>query len=499
MSSQRKNILVILTDQQRLDSLGVYGSGLCNTPVVDALAQRGVSFTNAYTPVTVCSPARASILSGLYPHQHGVTRNGADFDLQCPTVASALLAQEYRLGYSGKWHVDDTYGPTHFGFDANDWLGYSHPAGGLYMRSFARSCRYPVNHYVEYLQARGLAMPELQDAVYYPANDNFEIYARQLGPVDASFEHYVADETIELLERFAQRSQSDGRPFFVWSNFWGPHDPYILPEPFFSMFTGADVTLNPSMQETWHNKPWVQRMMSSNYWGIEDMDASVWREAVAKYAGYCALLDWETGRILERLNALGILDDTIVVFTTDHGSMVGHHKLIDKGPYPYDDIQRIPFVIAGPGIAKGEVNDEFVYLHDLAPTLLELAGAEPCACSNAQSLAPALSGRTLATPRDDVYMVRHHHPFPYEQRWVRSSRYKYAFNAFDIDELYDLQADPNEMINLIDEPGMVSVRQEMTDRMWEHIVALRDPIAQCFSVWARGKRPERSRAARQGR
>jgi len=497
---KRPNILLVLTDQQRMDSLGAYGASLSDTPHVDALAERGVVFRQAYTPCTVCSPARASLFTGRYPHEHGVTRNGAHLDLSLPTIAQPLMDAGYRLGYTGKWHVDDVYGPTHFGFEANDWLGYSHPAGGVYMRSFARSCKYPVNHYLEYLKERGIAQPELEDAVYYPAMDSFEIYARQTGPVEASFEHYVAEEAIGLAERFAQRAEEDERPFFIWANFWGPHDPYILPEPFYSRFNGEDVQLSDSMQEEWHHKPWVQRMMSSNYWGVEDMDESIWREAVAKYAGYCALLDWETGRMINRLDELGVLDNTIVVYTSDHGSMVGHHKLTDKGPYPYDDIQRIPLIVAGPGVSGGQECNDFAYLHDLAPTFLQIAAAEPIHCTAAQSLIPALVGDAMPQERSDVYMTRHHHPYAYEQRWLRTRRFKYAFNAFDVDELYDLENDPEEMVNRIDDPSFRAVRDQLVQTMWERIVDTRDPIADCFGAWARRKRPSaEERAQLRGR
>ena len=209
------------------------------------------------------------------------------------------------------------------------------------------------------------------------------------------------------------------------------------------MFTKDDVPeLSPSMEETWENKPWVQKRMSTHFWGVEDMDADTWREAVAKYAGYCAFLDWQTGRLIQQLEVLGLRNDTVIIYTTDHGSMVGHHKLIDKGPYPYDDIQRIPLIVAGPDVAAGQTSDEFVYLHDLTPTILERGGAEPFPCSNAQSLVPVLEGGTLPESRDDVYMTRHHHPYPCEQRFVRTKRYKFAFNLLDTDELYDLAWKP---------------------------------------------------------
>ncbi len=489
MAHKPKNILFILTDQQRLDSMGAYGAALAQTPVVDSLAERGMRFSQAYTPCTVCSPARASVFSGLYPHQHGVTRNSADFRLEAPNLARALHQAGYRLGYTGKWHIDDVYGPTHFGFEAKDWLGYSHPAGDLYMRSFRHSCKYPVNHYLEYLRAHNLEVPHLEDVVYFPANPNFEIYARQSGPVEASFEHYVAEETLDLIERFSQRAARDARPFFIWANFWGPHDPYILPEPYFSMFTRKDVpSLSPSLQETWAHKPWVQRQMSTHYWGTESLDEATWREAVAKYAGYCALLDWETGRLIAKLEALGLLEDTIIIYTTDHGSMVGHHKLIDKGPYPYDDIQHIPLVIAGPDIPRGTSCDDFVYLHDLTPTILDWGHTDPFPTSNAQSLVPLMQGNRLPCPRDDVYMVRHHHPLPCEQRFVRTRRYKYAYNALDVDELYDLELDPDEMTNRIDDPTYAGVVDEMRERMWQHMKTLRDPIRGHFNTFAAARK-----------
>ena len=488
MSPTRPNILLIMSDQQRLDSIGAYGSALANTPALDALSARGVRFSQAYTPCTVCSPARASVFTGLYPHQHGVTANGGVLNPGLPNLAGSLLKEGYRLGYAGKWHVDDVFGPSHFGFHANDWMGYAHPAGGVYMQSFTNSWKNANNYYVEYLYDRGLEMPELEEAIFRPANHGFEIYARQTGPVEANYEHYVAEETINLLERFGQHNSREDRPFFIWANYWGPHNPYILPEPFFSMYTGDDVELSPSMRETWANKPWIQRAISMHYQGVGIFDEAVWREIVAKYAGYCAYLDYETGRILEKLEALGLAENTIVAYTCDHGSMVGHHRLIDKGPEPYDDIVRIPFLVAGPGVVQGGVCEEFVYLHDLTPTILDQSGAAPFPCANVQSLTPVLAGGSLAEPRDDVYMTRHHHPHAYEQRFLRTERYKFAFSAFDTDELYDLENDPDEMVNLISDPAYKGVRDEMVERLRGHIVAQKDPILGCYRQWT--KEPE---------
>jgi arylsulfatase A-like enzyme len=482
-ATSQPNILLIVTDQQRVDSLGCYGGALAQTPVADALAARGVRFTQCYTPSSVCSPARASLFTGLYAHQHGVKANSDPLDRSLPNLASALLPAGYRLGYAGKWHIDDLYGPTHFGFDAKDWLGYAHPAGGVYMRSFRGSWKQPANHYVEYLWDRGLDIPTLDEILYRPSSQaSFEIYARQSGPVEANYEHYVAEESIDLVRRFARYGQQDGKPFFIWANFWGPHNPYILPEPYFSMFDPAAIELSPSMREDFVGKPYIQRAMSYQYQGVGLFDDDTWRQMIAKYAGYCALIDFEIGRMVDSLAEAGVLENTLVVLTADHGSMVGHHRMIDKGPHPYDDIQRIPLLIAGPSVAAGQVCDEFTYLHDLTPTILDWAGATPVAGANVQSLVPVLQGGTLATARDDIYMTRHEHPYLYEQRFVRTARYKYAFNSFDIDELYDLARDPDEMENRFDDPTYAPVRAEMIERMRRHIERQRDPIRPCFNT-----------------
>jgi arylsulfatase A-like enzyme len=161
--------------------------------------------------------------------------------------------------------------------------------------------------------------------------------------------------------------------------------------------------------------------------------------------------------------------------------------LIDKGPYPYDDIQRIPLVISGPGVRAGR-SEDFVYLHDLTPTILDWAGAEAFPTSNAQRLQPLLVGEELAEPRDDVYMTRHHHPMPCEQRFVRTRRYKYAFNALDVDELYDLAEDPDEMVNRIDDPAYAAVKDEMLARMWRHMTSLRDPMRGHFNTFSANRR-----------
>jgi arylsulfatase A-like enzyme len=324
----------------------------------------------------------------------------------------------------------------------------------------------------------------LEETVYFPANPNFEIYARQTGSVEASFEHYVTEEALDLLDGFVHRAEQDEKPFFMWVNFWGPHDPYILPEPYFSMFSPEDVDLSPSQNEKWLDKPWIQQRMSTHFWGTSDLDEQTWKQAVAKYAGYCALLDWETGRMIDKLEQLGVLEDTIIIYTTDHGSMVGHHQLIDKGPYPYDDIQHIPMIIAGPDVQQGQVRDEFVYLHDITPTILEWAGGPTFPCSNAQNLKPLLAGGDMSKPRADVYMTRHHHPINCEQRFLRTKRYKYAYNALDIDELYDLENDPDEMTNLINDPQYRDVVSDLQERMWTHMRELHDPIAGGFNMFA---------------
>ena len=483
-SEKRPNILLILTDQHRYDTLGCYGAPTCRTPHLDALAARGVRFDAAYTPTSPCSPARAALFTGLYPHHNHVLANDYVLNPDVPNLALALGGAGYNLGYAGKWHVDRDKLPSDYGFVGKDFPGYGYPPGGGVIEGLRfGGRREPLPHYPEYLAKHGYAPPRVLEA-YYGDNAgklNQEMYALQTGTVETTFEYMVSEFTIELLRQFAQGARQ-GKPFFIWTNFWGPHTPCLLPEPYYSMYDPTTIPEEPSFTETWDRKPRVQALYE-RFWGLSGGGWRSWREIVARYWGYVTMLDDLVGRILGELSRLGLAEDTLVVFTTDHGDMMGAHRLIEKGPFTYEQCYRLPMIAAHPACeAPGSVCDEFVYLHDLFPTFLEMAGVTPPDVPDSQSILANILGRDEPTGRDSIYSAFFSQIFPFEQRMVRTRTHKFVYNRSDFGELYDLVQDPWELRNIADLPETHDIQEILMDKMREHMVRLGDPILRPFDM-----------------
>jgi len=224
------NILLILTDQQRWDTLGCYGAPQCKTPHIDSLAQRGVKFNNAFPLIIPCAPSRAALFTGRYGHVTGVESNGGTLDQSLPNFATELPKAGYKLGYAGKWHVDRDKDPSDWGFRCKrDFPGYGYPATNLNMpgmKSGPREDMLVSRNYKDYLDEKGLEPPELLEAFYAqgnPGQRGRELHGLHAGSIDHNFEAMVADETVELLRTFSQADE----PFFIWSNF-GDRTAHVL-------------------------------------------------------------------------------------------------------------------------------------------------------------------------------------------------------------------------------------------------------------------------------
>ncbi len=482
------NILLILTDQHRYDTLSCYGAEICRTPHIDRLAARGVRFDRAYTSTVPCSPSRAALFTGVYPHKNHVLVNNEVLNPDIPNLASELRQAGYALGYAGKWHVDDPKVATDYGFEGKDFPGYGYPIyqGMLEGFRFGPRAGSPgaTDHYERYLNSHGYPIPEILETHYgdNPGKQGQEMYALHSGGLAASFENMVAEDTIALLQTMKEGQEREGTPFFVWANFWGPHTPCLLPEPYYSMYDPAAIPVDPSFNETWEGKPFVQQLVE-RYWGLSEGGWHRWREIVARYWGYVTMIDDLVGRILDVLETLGCADNTLVVFSTDHGDNMGAHRLIEKGPFAYEQCYRLPLVAAHPDCEDpGSVCDEFVYLQDLYPTFLEMAGRPLPQEPDTASILAQLKGRTTSAERDSIYAQFFAQLFRYEQRILRTRTHKLVYNHADIGELYDLVNDPWELHNLIDRAEMRSVQEALLTRMREHMVRLEDPILRDFDA-----------------
>jgi arylsulfatase A-like enzyme len=459
MPAAPDNVLFVFTDQQRQDSLGCYG-GAPDTPHLDALAESGTRFDRGYTPTAICSPARAAVVSGMRPHRNGVTRNvgeDADVDLheRCPCYPGLLRAAGYNVGLAGKWHVGD---PHDFGFDGPHLPGWFYPREN--------------EAYLEYLDERDLP-PLTASAVSerFPELEGAQAGARDDRPVEASFTSFVTETALDALEDYAADYREDDRPFYQSVHYFGPHNPFYLPEPYWSMYDPGDVELSESaVKETFANKPRSHRHQHCVS-GLQDIPLADWRRIVARYRGWVTFIDDEIGRLLDALDAAGVREDTLIVFAADHGSFLTRHKMHDKGPAMYEDIYNVPFIVAGldgprtETDVQAEAEDRFVSLLDLAPTFLETAGVDVPAAYDGRSLFDLARDGTAW--REVVRAEFHGHQYPYEQRMLRDERYKLVINQEDTAELYDLDADPNELDNRIGDPTYGRVAERLHSRLRE--------------------------------
>ncbi len=470
MAEKRPNIMLILTDQQRRDSLGCYGSRVCRTPACDRVASEGVRFEHAYTNSAICTAVRASLLTGLEPHAHGMLANfernvGYPWELPEGLIPFSRYLNEvgYRCGVVGKWHLGLHKGPEEYGFEGTHFPGWDAPK------------QHP--EYEAYLEEHALPRWSVRDEMHgtFPnGKPSISIGGIYEGPVEGTYPYFLAERTIARLREYAQGYHDEGQPFFLRTDFFGPHLPYFIPQEYADLYNPSLVERHPSMQDTFEGKPQVHRSYSQ-HWAFDTYPWETWQKLVAMFWGYVTLIDEQIGRILAAMDDLGLTEHTALFFSTDHGGFVGNHRLSDKGPMMYDDIYRIPMLARWPGHTQpGSATSAMVTLMDLMPTFLEIAGAEVPEHVTGRSVVPLLTGGVPADWPDAVFLQFHGHHFPYPQRGIRTERYKLVINPPDVNELYDLQEDPFELRNVYDAPGYAAVRQELTQRLYQHLVASGD-------------------------
>jgi arylsulfatase A-like enzyme len=458
------NIVMVVADQERSDVLGCYGSRICRTPNLDRLAAEGVRFETCLAPTAICSPSRASLLTGRYPHGHGILNNTHEADALrlelpegMPTYSQLLHDAGYRLGYVGKWHVG-RYGPRHHGFD---------DLGSV-----------PEDAAAEIDQESIGADTEAIDPIYahYPRG-RLLVAGIDPRPPDATESHADASAAIELLERYAALEQ----PFFMRLDFEGPHHPYLPPQPYADLYDPAAIPPWPNFDEDASRKPAAQARLLEQR-GVVGWTWADWAPVVARYFGFETFIDAEIGRVLDALEGLSLSESTVVIHTADHGDMTGSHGgQFNKGPLGYDEIYRIPLIARGPGIEAGGVRRAPVASLALMPTILELAGVPIPDGLHAESLVPRLRD-TAADPDDDAAFAEYHGEEwgLYSMRIARTRDAKYVYAPHGTDELYDLTNDPHERQNVAAEPANADLLAQMRDRLRDWMVRTDDPLA----LWA---------------
>ena len=469
-----------MTDQQRFDDLGLYGLTPVQTPNLDALAASGMRFDRAYSCCALCSPARASMLTGKYPHSHRMWNNNdmmqwavRELPDDVELIVEPLKAAGYRCGYAGKWHCGHDKVPSTYGFEGMDVPDY-----GVLSNT---------REYEDYLRRTGLGPPQRREEAWITTPDYSAIAGTTAGDIRAVPTYFLSEYAVDMLERFAA---DRARPWFIFLSYWSPHPAYFPPEEYAEMIDPREVRLWGNFRDTLEGKPPNQRRYRESYHRTLELDDESWKLVLARAFAQVSFLDSQVGRVLGALEKLGVAEETAVFFGTDHGDMRGGHgKFLDKDAYMYEEIYHIPQIVRWPGVTTpGSVSRELVLNMDLAPTALEIAGLAPPEGCEARSLVPLLRGAGSASGGaasrgggaawpDDLMCEFHGHRFLCSVRMIRWDRYKYVLNLSSFDELYDLEADPWELDNRIGDPSMKGVLSEGRRRLLNWIERTGDDIA----------------------
>jgi arylsulfatase A-like enzyme len=473
-ASEPINLLFIMTDQQRFDAMSCAGNDVLETPNMDRLAREGVRFSNAYSNCPVCVPARAVILTGHSIESVGVRSNGEQHredgpDL--PTFDTILLENGYQGEYHGKWHT-----PYKFALD------YSRPVRWLNGKTPPPGCEAEISEassFVEYIERNvplvplepGQHLANMYKRPYWPdpldgaygrtpdevaeiSRDKPSASSQRIGqaytfgrlevPPQHSRTAVTAKEGIAGLERL----HATGEPFTLTISIGPPHPPLAVPEPFYSMYPVESIPLPASLDDPRTDSPYQDRRTESD---LAFRDPANARRMIANYYGLVAEVDSWVGRILDRLDELELSENTLVVFTSDHGEMLCDHGMHSKGVF-YESSAHIPMLMRLPGtIPSGQVVETPVSHLDLFPTILDYCGMESCA-SEGESLRSMIED----PPGDDVddrIIVSEWASEGVPGFMVFDGRWKLMFgrtaNAPSRDALYDLETDPLELVNLL--------------------------------------------------
>lgn len=487
MARSRPNIIFICTDQQRFDSLGCYGNEHAVTPTLDQLANDGVLFENCYVQSPVCSPSRASLLTGRYVHAHGLWANGVTLPSHLPLFTKTLANSGYDCGLVGKWHLSACYGGRteprlDDGFRVFEWA--HDPTHGS-----------PQNAYHRWLEAEH---PELYARAIAggPGRPAHEPVHFDTMPTETHYSHWVGERSISFL-----RDERDAaQPFFLWVNFFDPHHPFVAPQEYLDRFdvdslpppigSPDDLATKPEILVEAHRKSYAGAAR-----GFAEYTPDEIRQIIRANYAMVSLIDDEVGRILSAVDEIGASRDTLVIFTSDHGEMQGDHGILLKGPMMYEGAVRVPLIMRWPGVLPaGQRVNALVQWLDLNATMLEAAGAEPLPGNQGASLMPLARGEPDAFERGWALGEYRDSGHPYEPpvhtTMLRSGAYKLvvfhgepATARTRTGELYDLSQDPAETNNLWDSAEHAAVRAQLQEKLLDVLVATEDRAQPREAFW----------------
>ena len=443
-TSDRPNILLIMSDQHSPHILGAYGNDIVRTPNLDTLARNGVRFDNVYCPSPLCVPSRMSFLTARTPTANRVWTNHHMLPSDIPTFAHALGAADYETALIGRMHF---VGPDQrHGFEKR-------PLGSYFA--------------TPYPGAPGFGAPlfgKISPGTSGQGRMSVEVsgYGRT---TYQAFDDLVTYATIAYLDERA--NEGDGRPFAAVAGFVLPHCPYFAPKDLFDYYSER-IELPRFTEEERENEPEYVRLVREKRRFVDPVPEERIRIALASYYGLIEYMDRNIGRIIDALDTSGLRENTLVIYTSDHGDQVGEHGLWSKSTY-YEASVRVPLIASMPGMSGREAMSDIVCnLYDIGPTLIDFAGTETLPDTIGRSFKPALTGDAVPDWSNETYSEHlDGGDVIMPSRMIRRGPWKYATYHGTAPTLFNVDEDPDELRNLAGDPAHHAVESELSERVAE--------------------------------
>ena len=439
-------VIFIMTDSQRYDMVNANVPTGLKTPCLDRLASQGMRFTRAYTTQPVCQPARCALFTGMYPHSCNSWTNSSALSADVHTIGQRLRDHGVHTAYIGKWHLD-----------GGDYFGLGHCPDG-----WDPAYWYDMRNYLDELT------PE--ERVISRRTSTME--TTDIAP-SFTYASRCSDRAVRFLQEHGQEEN-----FLLCVSYYEPHGPYLCPREYWEQYRDFEFPRSRNVEDTLEEKPDYQKVWAG---GKEEKDRREVRIKAPYYFGCNSFVDAQIGRVLDAVDTYAG-EDAVVIYTSDHGDFLESHCLSGKGPAAYDEITRIPLFIKGPGIAAGSVSGAPVSHINLAPAVFDLFGIPQPPVFPGVSLLPQARGEQERVNEYCFlefgrYEVDHDGFGGFQpMRAVFDGRYKLSLNLLSQDEFYDLQEDPLEMVNRIDDPACYERICRLHDAILDNMNRTRDPF-----------------------
>lgn len=456
---KRKQFILIMTDTTRKDMLGCYGDRRMITPNLDALAAEGIRYENAYSCQPVCGPARSAIFTGQFPHSNGMVTNCIALGANIKTVGQRLTDRGIHCGYVGKWHLD---GGDYFGL-------------GQCPEGWDPDYWYDMRCYLEELSVEDRRRSR-QGGTAYDADMTAEF----------TYAHRCTNRSLKFLEQYRDTD------FFLTVSYDEPHGPYLSPAPYNRMYDGFRYADDPAFHDDLRDKPLMQRLWAGKRMQMTAEELRSPSEEVSRFLGCNSFVDFEIGRIMAVVREK--FPDALVIFTSDHGAMQNAHRLDMKNATMYWQAANIPLIVYGGD--RGKVVTAPASHIDLVPTILDYFHLPIPKLLEGKSMLPQIFDASV--PINDVVFTEFtryevdHDGFGGLQmmRGATDGRYKLVIHLLDTDEFYDMQEDPGEIHNRINDPRYAADRNRLHDAILDHMNATRD-LYRGYQWACRPWRPEK--------